>query len=256
MRLQGKICVVTGAGGGLGRGIALEFAAQGGIVCCADRDPDAARLTAEEIARSGGAALSVRTDISIRDEVVRLFERVGEAYGRLDVLVNNAGVTGRSLGDGPTADCTPEAWDTIMNVNLRGTFLCCKYGLGLMLKQGSGAIVNLSSVLGMVGCQDHFVSHAYQTTKAGIIGLTRSIAAYYAKHGIRANVLAPGLIDSNATAKVKQDERIMAFTRTMQPLGELGHPRDVALAAVYLASDEASFVTGQVLAIDGGWTMQ
>lgn len=256
MRLWDQVAVVTGAGNGLGKGIALAYGAQGAQVVAVNRGREDGERTAEEIIAAGGRAMAIQADISSPEDVGRLFARVAECYGRLDILVNNAGITGRAIGDGPVGDCSLEAWDTIMGVNLRGTFLCCKYGLQVMVPQGKGVIVNMSSVLGMVGCQDYFVSHAYQTTKAGIIGMTRSIAGYYAKFGIRANVLAPGLIESKATVKVKADEETMAFTKRMQPLGEIGRPEDVAAAAVYLGSGESAFVTGQVLAIDGGWTVQ
>ncbi len=256
MRLRGKLALVTGAGSGLGGGIARAYARQGAEVLVADRHADDAERTAADIVREGGQAAAIAADISRTEEIRQMFAEVKSRYGRLDILVNNAGVTGRSLGDGPVDACSEEAWDLIAGTNLRGTFMCCKYGLPLMLEQGSGAIVNMSSVLGLVGCQDTFVSHAYQTTKAGIIGLTRSIAAYYAKFGIRANALAPGLMATKATEKVSGMEDAMAFVRRMQPLGELGDAEDVAMAAVYLASDEAAFVTGQVLAVDGGWTVQ
>lgn len=255
-RLKDKVAVVTGTGSGLGRAIAIEFSRQGAIVAAVNRDADNGARTVADIEAEGGSAFLIPADISESEDVKRVFTQVDERFGRLDILVNNAGITGRSLGDGPVDICSEEAWDMIMGVNLRGTFMCCKYGIPLMKKQNRGVVVNMSSVLGLVGCQDYFTSHAYQTTKAGIIGLTRSIAAYYAKFGIRANVLAPGFIESRATDKVKQSDEVMAFTRRMQPLGELGSPADVAMAAVYLASDESSFVTGQVLAIDGGWTVQ
>jgi meso-butanediol dehydrogenase/(S,S)-butanediol dehydrogenase/diacetyl reductase len=255
-RLEGKVAVVTGAGSGLGKGIALEFARQGAQVIVINRSKENGERTTDEINRAYGKGIFIQGDISQENEIKHFFSEVESRFRRLDILVNNAGITGRSIGDGPVAECSVEAWDTIMDVNLRGTFLCCKYGLQVMVPEEQGVIVNMSSVLGLVGCQDHFKSHAYQTTKAGIIGLTRSIAAYYAKYGIRANVLAPGLIDSKATAKVQQNEPVMQFTRQMQPLGELGSPADVAHAAVYLASDESSFITGQTLAIDGGWTVQ
>jgi NAD(P)-dependent dehydrogenase (short-subunit alcohol dehydrogenase family) len=256
MRLQGKVAVVTGGGNGIGKAIALAFAKQGAAVAVVDKNREDGAETAEDIKRDGRQAVALHGDVSIAEDVKRCIDEVHSRYGRLDILVNNAGITGRFIGDGPVADCSEEAWNTIMDVNLKGTFLCCKYGLKKMAGQRSGVIINMSSVLGLAGCQDYFLSHAYQTSKAGIIGLTRSIAVYYAKHGIRANVLAPGLIDSRATAKIKHDEEIMAFARAMQPLGALGAPQDVANAAVYLASDEAAFVTGQVLAVDGGWSAQ
>ncbi|GAA3400510.1 SDR family NAD(P)-dependent oxidoreductase [Paenibacillus hodogayensis] len=257
MRLQGKIAAVTGAGSGLGRGIAVEFAVQGAEVIVIDRDPDGAERTVGAIAAAGGKAHRIVIDIADRGQVEDGFRQIKERFRRLDILVNNAGITGRSRGDGPVGECLPEAWDEIVGVNLRGTFLCSRHAVNLMTGQGGGgAIVNVSSVLGLVGCQEHFTSHAYQASKAGIIGLSRSIAAYYAKHGIRCNVIAPGLIESPATGKVRQDAAALEFVRRMQPLGELGRPEDVARAAVYFASDESAFVTGQVLAVDGGWTMQ
>ena len=257
MRMKDKIAVVTGSGSGLGKAIALEFGKEGAFVVCANRSMENGQPTMEEIRQAGGKAVAIPCDISNVEDVRNLFAKLEEDYGTVNVLVNNAGITGRSIGDGPVHQCREEAWDAIMATNMRGTFLCCKYGIDLMLRQNTkGVVVNMSSVLGMVGCQDHFTSHAYQTTKAGIIGLTRSIAAYYAKFGIRANVLAPGLIKSRATLKVSQDEEIMDFMARMQPLGALGDPMEVAKAAVYLASEDSSFVTGQVLAVDGGWSVQ
>lgn len=256
MRLNEKVAVVTGAGSGLGRSIALAFAREGALVAAVDRDGDSARRTLADIEGAGGAGLALQADIAQPAEAERFMAEVSQQFGKLDILANNAGITGRSIGDGPVADCSLAAWEQIMAVNLSGTFLCCKYALQLMERQRSGVLVNVSSVLGLVGCQDHFTSHAYQASKAGIIGLTRSIAAYYARFGIRANVLAPGLIASRATAALAGNEAVMAFVRQMQPLGEWGEPEDAALAAVYLASDEARFVTGQVLAVDGGWTVQ
>lgn len=256
MRLEGKIAVVTGAGNGLGKEIALAYAKEGAQVVVANRSYDNGMNTVQEITENGDFAYCVQVDVSKENDIERLFEEVDKKFGRIDILVNNAGITGRSYGDGPVTECSLEAWDLIMGVNLRGTFVCSKYGLKRMQEQGEGVIVNMSSVLGMVGCQDFFKSHAYQTTKAGIIGLTRSIAAYYAKYGIRANVIAPGLIDSKATQKLQQNEEVMEFTRRMQPLGALGSPKSVADTAIFLASEESSFITGQAIAVDGGWTMQ
>lgn len=257
MRLQGKITVVTGAGSGLGKSIALECGKEGAQVLCVNRNTDNAQAVAQEIIAAGGNAYAFPCDISDSEQVQRLFASIEKKFNTVDILINNAGITGRAIGDGPVHLCKEEAWDTIMDTNMRGTFLCCKYGIDLMMRQKTkGVLVNMSSVLGLVGCQDHFTSHAYQTTKAGIIGMTRSIAAFYAKHGIRANTLAPGFFESRATDKVSQDEEIMRFMAQMQPLGALGDPHEVAKAAIYLASDDSSFVTGQVLTVDGGWTMQ
>lgn len=257
MRLNKKISIVTGCGNGLGKAIALEFGKQGSTVICANRTMETGEKTAEEIKRAGGDAVAICCDISDAKQVENLFGKAKELYGKLDVIVNNAGITGRSFGDGPTHECKEQAWDMIMAINMRGTFLSCKHALKLMLEtKTKGSVINMSSVLGLVGCQDFFTSHAYQTTKAGIIGLTRSIAAYYAKFGIRANTLAPGFFKSRATENVSKDEKTMNFINQMQPLGALGDPDDVAMAAVYLACSDSKFITGQVLTLDGGWTMQ
>ena len=171
------------------------------------------------------------------------------------MLVSNAGIGGRSLGDGPVHQCTLEAWEQIMAVNLRGTFLACKHALPAMFERG-GSIVTIASVLGLVGTQGLFDTHAYATSKAGIIGLTRNIAAHYARQRIRANAIAPGLIDTRMAARTKANPAIAEQVAFWQPLGVVGEPGDVASAAVFLASDESKFITGAVLPVDGGWTVQ
>ena len=176
-------------------------------------------------------------------------------FDRLDVLLSNAGIGGRSLGDGPVHQCTLEAWDQIMAVNLRGTFLACKYALPAMFERG-GSIVTIASVLGLVGTQGLFDTHAYATSKAGIIGLTRNIAAHYARQRIRANAIAPGLIDTRMAARTKANPEIAEQVAFWQPLGVVGQTADVAAAAVFFASDESQFITGAVLPVDGGWLVQ
>jgi len=177
--------------------------------------------------------------------------------GSLDVLVNVAGGSGRRWGDGPTDGCTLEGWQRTLDLNLNSVFYCCKYGLQAMLPRKHGAIVNVSSVLGLVGGDADFATHAYAASKGGIISLTRSIASYYAPHGIRANVILPGLIATPMSRRAQDDLHIRRRLPHLQPLtGDFGHPEDVAHAAVYLASDESSFVTGAVLTVDGGWTVR
>lgn len=255
MRLAAKVAIITGAAEGIGRSCALTFAREGAAIVVADRNVAAGEATAEAIVAAGAAAIFVQTDVADASAVAALVQRTVDHFGHLDVLVSNAGIGGRSLGDGPVHQCTPEAWDHIMAVNLRGTFLVCKYALPAMFERG-GSIVTIASVLGMVGTQGLFDTHAYATSKAGIIGLTRNIAAHYARQNVRANVIAPGLIDTRMAARTKADPAIAAQVAFWQPLGVVGQPRDVADAAVYLASDEARFVTGIVLPVDGGWTVQ
>jgi meso-butanediol dehydrogenase / (S,S)-butanediol dehydrogenase / diacetyl reductase len=172
---------------------------------------------------------------------------------RLDVLVCAHGISGRKLGDGPVDTCTEEAWDAVLDANLRSVFLYCKQAVPLLRAAGGGAIVTVSSVLGLVGGDDDFATHAYATSKAGLIGLTRAMATTYAKEGIRCNVVCPGLIATPMSRRAQEDEGIRARLPELQPLtGDFGRPEDVAQAAVYLAT--APFVTGAVLTVDGGWT--
>ncbi len=178
-------------------------------------------------------------------------------HGRLDILVNVAGGSGRKWGDGPADSCTLEGWDRTLALNLDSVFYCCKYALQAMLIQKQGVIVNVSSVLGMVGGDDDFATHAYASSKGAVISLTRSIASYYAPRGIRANVICPSLIATPMSQRAQESEHIRARLSQLQPLtSDFGSPKDVAHAALYLASDEASFVTGSVLTVDGGWTVR
>jgi NAD(P)-dependent dehydrogenase (short-subunit alcohol dehydrogenase family) len=182
---------------------------------------------------------------------------VTRAFGRLDLLVNVAGGSGRKWGDGPADSCTLEGWHKTIALNLDSLFYCCKYALQTMLAQGQGVIVNVSSVLGLVGGDDDFATHAYAASKGAVISLTRSIASYYAPRGIRANVICPGLIATPMSQRAQESDHIRARLPQLQPLtGNFGSPQDVAKAALYLASNASSFVTGTVLTVDGGWTVR
>ncbi|MCG3210722.1 MAG: Dihydroanticapsin 7-dehydrogenase [Anaerolineae bacterium] len=255
LRLQDKVTLITGAGQGIGRGCAEAFAREGARVVVADRSAEQGEAAARQIVAAGGEAIFVAADVAEPAQVEALVARAVAHFGRLDVLVSNAGIGGRSLGDGPLHQCTIDGWDAIMAVNLRGAFLACKFAIPELLKTG-GNIVTMASVLGLVGSQGLYDTHAYMTSKAGVIGLTRTIAAYYAKDGLRANCLAPGLIDTRMAARTKADAALLAQIGFWQPLGPIGQVRDVADAAIFLASDEAKFITGIVLPIDGGWSAQ
>jgi len=256
MRLRGKVALVTGAGRGIGRGCAEALAREGAKVMVANRTAEDGEGVVRTIRDAGGEAAFVAVDVSVPYQVQDMVRRAVGTYGRLDVLVSNAGIGGRRLGDGPVHECTVEAWDRVLEVNLRGTFLACKYAIPELVKAGGGSVVTMSSVLGLVGTQGLFDTHAYATSKAGIIGLTRAIAAHYARHRVRANVLAPGLVDTVMARRTKSDEGLLERVAFWQPLGPIGEVGDVAEACVYLASDEAKFVTGAVLPVDGGWTAQ
>ena len=257
-RLAGKVAIVTGAGSGIGRAAAIRFAAEGARVALLSRTAErgeAATAAAKAGAGPGGEAVFHRTDVTVGAQVEAAVRATVERWGRLDAMFNAAGISGRRFGDGPVADCTEEGWQTVLDANLTSIFLCCKFAVPAMLAGGGGAIVNLASVLGLVGGDEHFATHAYAASKGGIVALTRAIASYYAPHRIRANVVAPGLIRTAMSQRAQGDSAIIDKLPHLQPLtGDFGTPEDVAEAALYLASDAAAFVTGIVLPVDGGWT--
>ncbi len=233
--LEGKAALVTGAAGGIGSAVARALADAGASVVGADRvDAD------------------LVYDLSRASEAEHAVAAAEERLGRLDVVFNGAGISGRRLGDGPVETCTEEAWDAVLDANLKSVFLCSKFAIPALRRAGGGAIVNLSSVLGLVG-SELFDTHAYAASKGAIVALTRAMAAAYARDGIRVNVICPSLIDTPMSERARSDAETMARLRELQPLtGEPGRAEDVAGAAVYLAS--APFVTGAVLTVDGGWT--
>jgi NAD(P)-dependent dehydrogenase (short-subunit alcohol dehydrogenase family) len=170
-------------------------------------------------------------------------------------MFNAAGISGRKFGDGPVAECSLEGWNAVIAANLTSMFLCSKFGVAAMLETGGGSLINLSSVLGLVGGDEDFATHAYAASKGGIIAMTRAIASYYAPQSIRANVIAPGLIRTKMSRRAQSNQEIIDRLNQLQPLtSDFGEPDDVAAAALYLASDESHFVTGTVLPVDGGWT--
>jgi len=247
-RLEDKVAIVTGGGSGIGLATAQLFAEEG------------ARVIVFDINTSRVLPLNISShlvDVTSASEVEAAIKDAIQTYGRLDVLVSVAGGSGRKWGDGPTDSCTLEGWDKTLSLNLDSVFYCCKYALQVMLTQGRGVIVNVSSVLGMVGGDNDFATHAYASSKGAVISLTRSIASYYAPHGIRANVICPGLIATPMSQRAQESEHIRARLTQLQPLtSDFGSPKDVAHAALYLASEESSFVTGSVLTVDGGWTVR
>jgi len=251
-RLTGKAILVTGAGSGIGKAAALMFAQEGALVAAVDINED---TLAETVRGAKGDIVAIMADVTSSEQVQRAVTQTVAAFGRLNGLFNVVGISGRRFGDGPVDTCTEEGWEHVLNVNLTSMFLMCKYSVPNLLNAG-GAIVNLSSVLGIVGGDEDFNTHAYAASKAGIIGLSRAMAATYAPNGLRVNVIAPGLIATAMSQRAQSDERIMGRLKQLQPLtGAMGEPEDVAAAALYLLSDEAYFVTGAVLTVDGGWTV-
>lgn len=257
MRLENKVAFVVGAGSGMGRAVALRFAAEGALVAAVSRTPERLHETVRRIEAAGGRAIGVQADVTIESDVQRAMDETLAAFGGLHVMFNGGGGSGRSLGDGPVAACTLEGWNATLNMNLTNIFLCCKYGIPVLVASGGGSIINLSSVLGLVGGGEDFATHAYAAAKAGIIGLTRAIAVYYAPQHIRCNALCVGLITTNMSQRAQADETIVASMRERQPLvGRLGTPEEIADVALFLASDDSRFVTGVALPADAGWTAQ
>ena len=254
-RLQDKSIVITGAASGLGRAMALTFAAEGGDVVVGDVRPDpreGGEPTVDLIERAGGSGVFVEADASSWDDIDRLVTTAVERRGRLDVMVNNAIVAGRhSKG---LLETEPEDWDAIMDVGLRGVFLCCKRAVQQMLTQepvgdARGRIVTISSQHGMVGAPDHL---AYCAAKGGVVNLTRQIAVDFGPRGIICNAVAPGKILTTPIDEPDTAETL-AYSRARTPYPRLGQPEDVASLAVFLASDECTYMSGANVLVDGGW---
>lgn len=255
-RLADKVAVITGGGSGIGLATAQLFANEGARVIIFDINASHADLNLPS-PDEPSLPYALHVDVTSPSEVEAALQQALRTFNRLDILVNVAGGSGRKWGDGPTDACTLEGWEKTLALNLDSVFYCCKFALQIMLLNQKGTIVNISSVLGMVGGDDDFATHAYASSKGAVISLTRSIASYYAPRGIRANVICPGLIATPMSQRAQESEHIRARLPQLQPLtGDFGSPQDVAQAALYLASDESSFVTGSVLTVDGGWTVR
>ncbi|MCC6728557.1 MAG: SDR family oxidoreductase [Chthonomonadales bacterium] len=249
-RLDGQATLVTGGASGIGAAICRAFAAQGARVVVADIDEAGARRLAESL---GASAIAARADVTSPADVEAALAAAVERFGRLDVLVNNAGI-----GFVGGADETPLSdFERLMQVNVHGVWHGCRAAVPIMLEQGSGCIINIGSVAGLVGVERRF---AYCATKGAVMAMTRQLAVDYATRGIRANCVAPGTIHTPFVDAylhrfhAGEEEAMTAALHARQPIGRMGTPDDVAGMAVYLASSEAAFVTGAVLAIDGGWT--
>ncbi|WP_461205117.1 3-oxoacyl-[acyl-carrier-protein] reductase [Clostridium sp. DL1XJH146] len=243
MRLEGKVAAITGAGRGIGAETARKFAKEGAKVVVCDINENDVNVMVKEIEALGGEALGLAVNVTDREAVEKMIEDIKDKFGKIDILVNNAGIT----ADAQLVKMKEEDWDKVIAVNLKGVFNCSQAAAKAMAEQGSGVILNASSVVGLYG---NFGQTNYAATKWGVIGMTKSWAKELGRKGIRVNAVAPGFILTPMTEKMP--EKVLDSMKSKSPFKRLGMPEDIANAYAFLASDEASFITGTVLSVDGG----
>ena len=246
MRLAGKVSIITGAGRGIGRATAIKFAQEGAIVAACDIDEASAIETARLIERQQGEAIAFRVDVTDKPSIQAMVQAVHERYGRIDVLVNNAGI----VADAQLKRMTDEQFDRVIDINLKGTYNCTKAVVDIMLEQQSGVILNASSIVGLYG---NFGQTNYAASKFGVIGMVKTWARELGKRGIRANAVCPGFVTTPIIESIPQ--KVIDALEQKVPLGRLGRPEEIANAYAFLASDEASYINGAVLEVSGGLTI-
>jgi NAD(P)-dependent dehydrogenase (short-subunit alcohol dehydrogenase family) len=246
-RLDGKVAVITGAGGGMGREAALLFCEEGARVCVADVDDDAAEKTAAD----AGDAFAIRVDVSDSDSVREMYDRTAERYGGIDVLYNNAGIS--PPDDDSILVTEPDAWQRVQDVNTKGVYLCCKHGIPHLLERGGGSVINVASFVALVGAATSQIS--YTASKGAVLALSRELAVQFARQGIRVNALCPGPVETPLLLRIFGDDPAAYERRRVHlPMGRLAKPREIVNAALFLASDESSYVNGATFLVDGGLT--
>jgi NAD(P)-dependent dehydrogenase (short-subunit alcohol dehydrogenase family) len=252
-RLKGKVAIVTGTGAGIGKSIVRDFTKEGAKVIAASRRASTGQPVVDKIAAEGGDIKFVQTDISIEADVKKLIDTCISDYGKVDVLVNNAGVNFIK----PFEEVTPSDWDYVLNTDLRGTYLCCYYTIHEMLKTGGGSIINVATVHTKAAVPG---AVPYDAAKWGMVGLTKSLAVEFASRNIRVNALSPGLIDTQIWTELKENapdvEECMTYWKSNIPMGRVGTAEEISKTAIFLASDDASYLTGSNIIVDGGMTSQ
>lgn len=246
MRLEGKAAIITGSARGIGKATAVKFVQEGAKVVVCDVNLEQVNETVEELKKMGGQAIGLKVDVTNRESIKKLFEDAVAAFGKIDILVNNAGIT----ADSTLVKMTEEDFDKVINVNLKGVFNCGQAAAAYFAENGGGVILNASSVVGLYG---NYGQTNYAATKWGVIGMTKTWAKELGKKGIRVNAVAPGFIMTPMTEKMP--EKVLDAMREKSPLKSLGMPEDIANAYCFLASDEARYITGTVLSVDGGVVM-
>jgi NAD(P)-dependent dehydrogenase (short-subunit alcohol dehydrogenase family) len=246
-RLDGKVAVITGAGGGMGREAALLFCEEGARVCVADVDGAAAEQTATE----AGEAFAVEVDVADEDNVRRMYEQTAERYGGIDILYNNAGISPGD--DGSILETEPDAWQRVQDVNTKGVYLCCKHGIPHLLERGGGSVINVASFVALVGAATSQIS--YTASKGAVLSLSRELGVQFAREGVRVNALCPGPVETPLLLRIFGDDPAAYERRRVHlPMGRLAKPREIVNAALFLASDESSYVNGATFLVDGGLT--
>jgi NAD(P)-dependent dehydrogenase (short-subunit alcohol dehydrogenase family) len=249
-RLDGKVAVITGAGSGMGAVAARLFAAEGAAVVVADAVEAGGRATVADVEAAGGRALFIGVDVTRSDEVAAMIAAAVDGFGGLHVLYNNAGIF--PADDGGTLETPEDTWDRVMNVNLKGVWLCCRHGIPALLSSGGGSIINVASFVALMGAATAQI--AYTASKGGVLSMTREMAVEYARKGIRVNALCPGPIETPLLAELLSDPDRRARRMVHIPMGRLGQAEEIARAALFLASDDSSLMTGASLVVDGGIT--
>ena len=246
-RLDGKVAVITGAGGGMGREAALLFSEEGARVCVADVNKDAAEQTAD----AAREAFAFQVDVGDPPNVRAMYEATKERYGGIDILYNNAGI---SPGDDASIlETEPEAWDRVQAVNTRGVYLCCKHGIPHLLERGGGAVINVASFVALLGAATSQIS--YTASKGAVLAMTRELGVQFARQGVRVNALCPGPVETPLLLSIWGDDPAAAERRLVHiPMGRLAKPREIVNAALFLASDESSYVNAATFVVDGGIT--
>jgi NAD(P)-dependent dehydrogenase (short-subunit alcohol dehydrogenase family) len=249
MRLADKVCIITGAGGGMGRVAARMFAAEGARVVVAEYDERAGRETVDEVAAAGGQATFVRVDVSNEADAKGMVSHALATYGRVDCLYNNAGIMPEA--DHSVVDTDVTTWDQVMAVNVRGVFLGCKHAIPPMVAQGSGSIINIASFVALLGCS--VPQDAYTASKGALLALTRSLAVQFAPHGVRTNAICPGPVETPLLMDwLVKDAEAKRIRLARNPSGRFGKPEEIVSLALYLASDESRWTNGASLVVDGG----
>jgi NAD(P)-dependent dehydrogenase (short-subunit alcohol dehydrogenase family) len=247
-RLAGKVCVITGAGGGMGREAAILFTEEGAKVCVADLSLEAAE---ETVGLCSGDALAVRVDVAQETEVEAMMSAAVRRFGRLDVLYNNAGISPDD--DASVLETSVEAWDRVQAVNTRGVFLCCKHGIPHLLERGGGSVINVASFVAILGAATSQIS--YSASKGAVLSMSRELAVQFARRGVRVNALCPGPVETPLLLNIFGDDPAALERRRIHwPTGRLAKPREIVNAALFLASDESSYVNGSAFLVDGGLT--